>query len=245
MANLKTKVYFGGFELTEDFLAVDVSRPYPAHDVETREVSGRDGAMIVESRLEPIEIGMTLVCKYNERHRRREAMRRLMEALDVDSPARLEFSDDMGLWYEAVPNGGGDRASWFMAEGVELGFLVPDPVMWGESRKVAVPSGGTVSVRVGGTRPARPVISATGAARSSGNVWGVTDVTTGAFTRVSLGASTHTVEIDCEEHTCRVDGALRAATLTSDYLALSPGVHSLRMDGTASGATIEFVERWL
>lgn len=177
---------------------------------------------------------------------RRAKLRTLASWLDVNTPRKLEIGDDSGLYYMAVPSGEAPMSRYVNAASVEVTFVAVDPIAYGEERTVNVPSGGSVTFEVGGTYPTGPTITAAGAIRNSSSlVWGLR-IDDGDFIHVATGSSTSKpVEIDCGARTLAVDGAASVPTLDSDWLALAPGQHVLRMDQGTGAATVRFRERWL
>lgn len=237
-------VVFDGHDLTELFLVTDVSRPWPSMSASASD-NPAGGSFLTGLRRSAAEVSMTLYA-FGTTSERREAERELASWLDVDGPRELAFGDDGGLCYMAVPSGAGEPKGFASAESSSLTFLVPEPVMLGDSMSVTVVAGSPATAGVGGTAKARPTIVATGAVRdSSTGLWGVRDTASGSFVRVALPtASPSSVTIDCERRTATVNGQSALVTLDSDWLELAPGAHALAVDGTGS-ATLTWRERWI
>lgn len=245
MSELRTKVIWDGHNLSDDFIITDVQRGFPVQVAETQSVPGRDGAFLTSSQLPPLEIAMTLTAHGGTRGERREKMHRLMSWLDVNEPRRLEFTDDGGKFYEAVPSGGGERIGHFRAEGVTVSFVALEPAMYGKMVSVTVPSGGTATFRVGGNYRTRPVIEAASAVRGTSNLWGIR-LDGGDYIRLRLGTSSaRNVYIDCDTREAYDAGAATLPTLDSDWLEMEPGNHVISMDVGTGAATVRFFERWL
>ena len=239
------KAYFNGIELTERFLLSDLSRPIPGTDVETVGVSGRDGVLIKSVKLLPGAVSFTLWPHWMNESELREAVRELAAIMAVKEPAKLEFSDDDGLYYMAIPNDVMAVREFVDAFAVDCAFILPSPAMYGVERTVTVPSGGSVTFNVGGTYPTKPVITANATRNSSSQVWGIR-LDERDFIHIATGsASARTVAVDCNERTCVVNSSVSMITLDSDWLELEPGMHTLRMDNGTGAATVTFRERWL
>lgn len=238
-------VIWDGHDLTDFFIVSDVVRPSPSRRLSTQKVPGRDGSVVRESTWGDLSITMTVSTFAHGHAKRREELRRLMGWLDVEEPRRLEFADDGGLYYEAIPSNGGKRSDWLNADSIDLKFLVPSPAMFGQTKTVTVPSGGTVSFEVGGTYPTAPTIVAASAVRGTSNLWGLR-LDSGDFLRWQLASSApRAIACDCETREATVAGALALPTLDSDWLSLEPGQHTLAMDVGTGAAVVSWVERWL
>ena len=232
---------FDGHDITDGFVMSALSRPRPVRVARAVEVDGMRGSALTASGYGPIEVEMRLAA-VGDPASRRERVDRLMAGLDVGEARPLSFSDDAGRYYMAVPSGGGAVAHTAWSDEVSLVFLVPDPARYGAERSVALASGSTATVRVGGNTEAALRVAAT-AARASGGVWGVT-CDGGDAVKVEMGSGAHSVEIDCERRTAAVDSQAAVPTLASDWIAMAPGTHQISMTGTGA-ATAMWTERWL
>lgn len=246
-------VTFDGHDLTERFLVTDVSRPWPSLSASTTD-NPAGGSFLAGLRREAAEVSVTLYA-FGSTSERREAARELASWLDVDGPSELAFGDDGGLCYMAVPSGTDAPRSFVDAESVSVTFLVPEPVMLGERGRAqaympmsVTEVDGPVSpvVMVGGTAPARMIITSEDASRDpSTGLWGVR-LDDGGYARVEIPVSApSSVTIDCVERTATVNGAPALLTLDSDWLEMSPGRHVIKLDEGSGTADVSWRERWL
>lgn len=246
-------VVFDGHDLTELFIVTDVSRSWLSLSANvTDNPSG--GAFLMGLRRKAPEVSMTLYA-FGSTSERREAAHVLASWLDVDGPRELAFGDDGGLVYMAVPSGTDAPKSFADAESASVSFLIPEPVMLGETGRAqaymplsVTESHGPVSpvVMVGGTAPARMVITSEDASRdSSTGLWGVR-LDDGDYARVEIPVSTpSSVTIDCTARTATVNGSPALLTLDSDWLEMSPGRHVISLDEGHGTADVSWRERWL
>lgn len=245
-------VTFDGHDLTERFLVTDVSRPWPSLSANVAD-NPAGGSFLKGLRREAAEVSMTLYA-FGSTSERREAARELASWLDVDGPRELAFGDDGGLVYMAVPRGTDAPKSFADAESASVSFLVPEPVMLGERGRAqaympmsVTEVDGPVSpvVMVGGTAPARMVITSEDASRDpSTGLWGVR-LDDGGYARVEIPVPTpSSVTIDCVERTATVNGAPALLTLDSDWLEMSPGRHVIKLDEGHGTADVSWRERW-
>lgn len=246
-------VVFDGHDLTELFTVTDVSRPWPSLSASTTD-NPDGGSFLMGLRREASEVSMTLYA-FGSTSERREAAHVLASWLDVDGPRELSFGDEGGLVYMAVPSGADATKSFADVESVPVTFLVPEPVMLGERGRAqaympmsVTEHDGPVSpvVMVGGTAPARMVITSEDASRDpSTYLWGVR-LDDGGYARVEIPVSTpSSVTIDCGERTATVNGSPALLTLDSDWLEMSPGRHVIRLDEGHGTADVSWRERWL
>lgn len=119
--------------------------------------------------------------------------------------------------------------------------LTADPVAYAEYSTAANLAAGANVVTIEGSHPARPVFRLTPSGASA--VPAVADGSTGqALTLASAPGEGKAVVLDCEARTATVDGATARVTLESDWLALTPGTHTLRLTGCKG--TIGYRGRW-
>lgn len=246
-------VTFDGHDLTEIFLVTDVSRPWPSLSASTTD-NPAGGSFLAGLRREAAEVSVNLYA-FGSTSERRDAARALASWLDVDGPRELAFGDDGGLCYMAVPSGTDAPRSFVDAESVSVTFLAPEPVMLGERGRAqaympmsVTEFAGPVSpvVMVGGTAPARMVITSEDASRDpSTGLWGVR-LDDGGYARVEIPVSApSSVTIDCVERTATVNGAPALLTLDSDWLEMPPGRHVIKLDEGHGTADVSWRERWL
>lgn len=243
---MRTQVIFDGVNLSDQFEITDVSRPDPELEAETRDVPGMDGVIIAGANLSSTTIEMTLTAVGKTKAERTEAMHALTALLNqTDELRKLVFTDEGGLYRMALPISGGSRKGWFNAESKHVVFSVPDPVLFGAERSATIPSGGTASIHVGGTYKTRPRITASAASRASNGIWGIR-LDGGEYSNVAIPTSTaSSVIIDAATREVRIAGSPAMITLSSDWLELEPGEHTLAMTQGTGAAVIEWQERWL
>lgn len=241
--NQRTRVVFDGHVLTDYFLVGNPELPMPSPTASMRDVAGMDGAVPDGQRLQQVELAVTVSAWEDSRSDRRALMSMLWQWLRVDEPKPLQIGDEP--YWLAIPSGGGDMEHFANADAVEVRFVAADPVRYGTTRSAAIPSGGSVSIHVGGNYPTRPRITAVAAVRASNGLWGIR-LDDGDYSNVSIPpASAPAVVIDAFTREVRVAGAPAMITLASDWLELEPGEHTLAMTQGTGAAVIEWTERWL
>lgn len=239
-----SQYYFNGVNLGAYGIINNLVRPMPPRRIDTAEISGKDGTVIRNSRLDQIEISMLLWITDLLPSERRDIIHEIAGHLMVDAVKPLQFDDDDGLYYLAMPKGDIQPIYYPTALCIPLVFLAPDPVMYGQSVAVTVSSGSSVSFNVGGNYPTYPQISSSNAVRGSGNVWGLA-LEDGTYSCVLLNdASSHSVSINAGSRAVTVDNTPNMITLSSDWLDFTPGNHAIAMSGTGT-ATVSWTERWL
>lgn len=205
----------------------------------------RNGAVLIGRRWGETKVSFTIAAQ-GSASERRLALSTLGSWLDVDEPKKLVLPDTPTWYYLAIPDGSLDLKRAIKAESTVITFTLTDPIAYDSTEKtVTVPSGGSVSVNIGGTYPTRPTISATAVRNSTSLVWGV-KLDNADFVHVATGSSSGRVTvIDCDARTVTVSSNPAILTLDSDWLELSPGTHTLTMDNGTGAATVKYRERWL
>ena len=238
-------VSYGGVVLTDLFEVIGIRKPY-SHEAETVSVSGRDDLIVRDTRLRGPAVTLRFVAGPRTRAQLHEARRQIGSLLASREPKRLQFGDDGGLYYMALPNGTPDWAQFSRTGRMDVQFLVPSPAMYGTERVATVPSGSYVDITVDGTYPTRPTITASSAVRNSTSlVWGLV-LDSAGYIHVETGSSSaRSVTLDCEARTCRVSNSIRVPTLDSDWFEFAPGSHRVRMDNGTGAAVLRWQERWL
>ncbi len=203
------------------------------------------GAMVLGRRWDVSSVSFAIVA-HGTASARRNAFSTLGSWLNVDAPKKLVLPDTPDRYYMAIPDGSLDLERGILGEKTRIAFKLADPVAYSaQETTVTVPSGGTLTFDVGGTFPAKPRIQATAVRNSSSLVWGVR-LDEGDFVHVATGNSAgRVVVVDCDARTVTLSGNAHIMTLDSDWLELSPGSHTLRMDNGTGAATVKFRERWL
>lgn len=241
---MRNSITFDGTTLTSTLVASNVKRPPSNRSISTKQIPGMDGAVVTGAVSQSSTVSMTLTCFNRDHDSRRDTARWLRSILQTDEPARLAFSDDGGRYYLAMLQKIGetdriDATSW------DVTFSVPDPILYGQDVSATVPSGGSVSIEVGGTYPAALRVTASAAVRGSSGFWGVR-LDGGDYMRVALGSDTsRSIDMDSAGATVYVAGDPALMTLDSDWIMLEPGTHTLAMDQGTGAATASWTERWV
>lgn len=247
-------ITFDGHRLNDLFYVGEATVGLPSVEHEVADM--RRGATWRSRRVTTCEVSVTLVAKPVRGQRPRAAVSTLLSWLDADGPRWLTLSSDDGLRRLVVPTGAptgeGD-------EDVTVTFLQLDPYLYGEARSARIPSGGTsVTFDVGGDAPTMPTIACgyVTALHSENYVWQLEHAADGTRTGVQIAdpdayadtTKRAAVSIDCTSRAVTVNNATAMLTLSSDWLELTPGVHTLREvnGGHISGSevTISWTERW-
>lgn len=242
---MRTQVVFDGHNLTNLFAVSDLRNSLLPRNIGTEDVPGRDGSLFTGATLSARTITLTLTIIDRSITGRQAAERLLASILAVDEPRPLSISIDGGLYYMAIPHADSEGSRYRNATSYEVVFEVPDPVAYGETKTITVPSGGSVTFTVGGTYPTMPTISAPAAANGSGGFWRLR-LEDGSYLLATIpsGVSSAPVIADCEKRTLKVNGNVALLVPDADWLVFEPGEHTLEMTGTGA-ATVVFTERWL
>lgn len=237
---------YDGVDLASTFEVLEVEIPAIAPvTADLRQAAGLDGAAFAGSKLGPLEITVTarIATAIIDPRDIQRTWADAVAAIRKTEPKPLYLVEGRyrnAILVEDTPL----EFATYSATG-KLKFACPDPVSFGTSRSVTVPSGGSVTFEVGGTYPAAPYISASAVRDSSSQVWGLR-LDSADFIHVATGsASARAVRIDCAKRTLTVASAAKLPTLDSDWLSLPPGSHTLQMDNGTGAATVTFAERWL
>ena len=241
---MATSVKFNGVELTTKYLVVNVTRPYPSLTLDTRTVPGRDGSILLGAQYAPLEINMELVARGGTHASRRAALRTLMSTLNVTEPKRLEFGDDGGKYYLAIPANNGKPENWINADAMQLTFYAADPVMYsGDSRATATYASSKYTVT--GTYKTGLYITVAGAQPGTSGYFGLrlNDVD---IIKIPLLSGSHAVVVDCDTRTITVDNVATLPTIDSDWFVVDPGKHKVvSYIGSKSSMTVQYWPRWL
>lgn len=234
---------FDGHDLTTLANCGDPRFSFAPFDPKAETVEGADGSKVLGGRVGAGSVTIAMAV-FGTAQQRREKLSTLASWLDVDEPKRLVMPDT-SWYYMAVPSGGFEVDANINPYMFDMEFMLADPIAYGEQRTATVPSGGSVNITVGGTAETYPTVTASAAVRnSSSQVWGIR-LDEGGFVHVATGSSSaRSVSLDCGARTCKVAGVTSLPTLDSDWLVLSPGTHTLRMDAGTGAATVTWRERW-
>lgn len=238
-------VTFNGTDLSEHFYIGQVIRPLPDYQPQTSETSALRGSIFRSSELGSVTLTVPLAAKVTDGFTARDCLTWLTGVLDVSEPKRLTFSDEQGRYRLAVPTGSFSPNDDLGYGTVDITFLQPDPAAYGETRTATIPSGGSVTIDVGGNTYTYPALRASAVRNASSLVWGVR-LDNADFIHVATGsASARSVVIDNEKRLMTVAGAVSLPTLDSDWLALTPATHTLANDQGTGATTVTWIERWL
>ena len=233
---------FDGHDLGGLFTVAEVARTVAVFEPTTADVPGRDGALVTGTRAMPVDVIVTLWPKAATHEGRLSSLRTLAAWLAVDEPKALALSDEGGLWRMAMPADTADLTAYVDAASVGVTFRCFDPVLFGEEVSVTVPSGGSLTVEVGGTAPTWPTVSAESARDGSSGYWRLTlDGQTNLD--ADTGSATVPVTADCERRVLTVNNSVQMLRPAADWLRLTPGSHRIVMNGTGA-ATLTWRERW-
>lgn len=235
-------VMWDGEELSAGWVFVsDRHEQLLPRNVTTIDVPGRDGAIFggVTQAVRQLTLSLYVLGRSDERA---EHVRELAARLAVDEPRPLRFGDE--LTRMAIPNADVMSTVYFDAEGwVDVTFECPDPWLYGEVMTETLPSGGTLSITVGGTAPTWPTITANATGGSQGS-WIVTlEDGTGIYAAIPSG-TTHALTADCGARTLVVNEGVAMLPPSYDWPRLTPGTHTLTMAQGTGDATVTWVERW-
>lgn len=245
----RSKTICGDIVLEDmDIVVERVHDDPPAARADTVDVPGRDGTVLREITYEPRNI--TLECRvFGKRWEDFETIRdSLVTNLMSRGELRLSLRTHPGEYYMAYLASitEGDRVGGTGIGYLELAFVATDPLRYGTVRTAEVPSGGSVTVLVGGNQPAPVSVSSENAVRSSGSlVWGIRADEVD-FMHVPTGHQDGVkVTIDAADRSCTVINGTSMITLDSNWLVLAPGRHEVRMDEGTGAATLTWQERSL
>lgn len=243
----QSKTICGDLVLEE--LGIVVERVHdepPSARASTEDVPGRHGTLLREITYEPRTI--TLECRaFEKRWEDFELLRdKLVTHLFTGGEVKLVVRSHPLEHYMAYLNSltEGDRIGGTGIGYLELEFIAPDPWRYGETHSVTVPSGGSVTFRVGGNMPATISLSASAAVRNGAStLWGVR-FDEGDFMHIATGSSSsRSVNIDGAKRTAKIQNATAMISIDSDWVTLSPGRHTARMDEGTGAATLTWQER--
>lgn len=211
----------------------------PEVSVTTASVPGKTGTSFQKVDLNELQISVRMRLKASVGDDLAELRHMLAERLYAAIPEMLVLDDEPTRYYLATTSGSSDMDRISPSASVELTFLCPDPIAYGQSR--TSPMTTSANIKVGGTWPTKPTITAKPAA---GSYYKITNYTTGEFVQINRTFNgTETVVIDCEHEQANVNGVNAAVTIASDYFAMSPG--AIRLTANNGTATVEWIERWL
>ena len=243
---MRERVTFNGVTISDFFEVAGVTRPLVGRVNTTTEVSGMDGNRITGSVMMPNRLIVSFVMGERDSTERREAVRNLTSMLHTTELAPLMFASDNGLYYMAILDGEVPIQEHVRSGIVEVNFVTESPALYGETRTVTVPSGGSVRIYVDGVYVTYPKISGSVNGSSSASYqWGLRLDERDYMRMVTGSTSARLVTMDCEKRLATLSGAVKLPTLTSDWFELSPGFHTIRNDIGSGASTVTWQERWL
>ena len=143
---------YNGYDLTAHVAVTSVSRSIlPSRRLNRQELPGADGELAVASGLDSLEIKVACSLKASTLEEVSSRRRMLSAELLSGGAAQLILPDEPHLWLVAIYEGGAELSRNANMPSMELTFLVPDPVAYGEERRVSIDGSGSISV--GGTAP--------------------------------------------------------------------------------------------
>lgn len=232
-------IRFDGNDLSPYMLVTDVKRQVvPKRRITQTQVPGMDGALVSSVELDAIELTVSGCITRRLMSDVAQARRMLASCLKSAVPSPLVLPDDPTTYLMALYEGGAEPSKLAYVPDVELTFLCADPVAYGTHRSVS--ASGTTSFRVGGSYPARPVVTVK---PPSGSQWQITNVLTGDYVRVVASfTGSQTLVLDMGLERCTINGTDHAVDITSDFFSIEGNASLMVSGGTA---TVEWDERWL
>lgn len=230
---------FNGVDLDQYVSVSSVSRRVsPARRLTQTSVPGRNGDLVRADGFESDEITVTAYLRSQSVEGTAKTARALAAALESAEPRPLTLPDEPWDYVLAIYEGGAELSRNAHRPSVDLAFLVPDPVAYGQRRTKEVEGSGVIAP--GGTYRTWPVVTATPPA---GSYWQVTNVGTGEYVRVEAEfTGAQEVVVDMGLQRCTVNGYDHAVDVRSDFFALDGTCEVLLSGGSA---TFEWDERWL
>lgn len=230
---------FGGTDLTDYVSVLNVDRAVGASlDIDETEVPGMDGCLVSSARIEAFTVKVQCLMHASD-PADVEADRRILAAvLAPGKSGRLVLPESCGLSFAAVCKGGAELSRLRQHPGVDLEFLVTDPVAYGARRTASVAGTGTVGN--GGTAPACPVVTCVPAT----SPWRIANTATGEYVQVAgTFNGKKRLKLDMALERATVDGADVPVTVGSDFFALAGGA-ATGITVSSGSATLEWEERW-
>lgn len=249
---MSNTIFFDGHDLGSIFVVDgEVTRTLTPWEPTLIDVGGMDGRLVGGTHAAALEVKVRLHAMDGTRGQRQERLRTLAAWLAVDGPRALSLADEGGRYRMALPTGAPSVTPHINGDTVEVTFVCPDPILYGEPKTVTVPGTGTKSLTftVGGTAPTRPTVAVSVVNDEADTYWkmALDDGSYVVYYPVYSGApSTDAVTIDCGARVMRHGSAVIALPLAADWIELTPGEHTLTISGTAASgdATVTYRERW-
>lgn len=246
-------VLFDGHELGSLFLVEwHVERELTAWQPDIVDAPGAIGSLWGGTQAQPVSVSMELTIIDKSRDGRQEALRTLAGWLAVDSPRVLQLGDEGGRYRMAAPTGNAGVSALLDADTVQIGFICPDPRLYGRLREIFVPvNGGPVTFAVGGTAPTMPTLSTLISATGADQYWraALEDGSYVIMQPLTYGTSLDydTIVVDCASRVMKSRNVVRMLPPSADWLVLTPGEHTLTVTSDSGGETetlVSWREMW-
>lgn len=237
-------ISFDGHNLEDLFFVGEPEYDILPSETEFEDVPGRDGSVPKGHRWGRPSVSFTLVASGTPEERR-DKFSVLGAWVNVDGARPLVIPDTPDRYYLASHVGSLNPQRYIGDEAARITFELAEPAAYGRSETIAVPSGGTVDINVGGTYPTHVSIRGTVRRDPLTGLWGLR-LDEGKHIQVETGSDDpRAIAVDTELCTCSVAGTACLPTLDSDWLELWPGPHSLRNDLGTGEVAVTWTERWL
>ena len=241
---MREDVVFDGIRLSDYFEVASAVVSNLNVSTQTQDVSGMDGTVVTGSKVASREITVYLVLEDGDVSERKEQLRELFGMLDTTEEHPLYVESDNGRYYMAKLDGEQAVIDKPHIGRVALRFLAPSPYLHGERQSVTVPSGGSVTFKVGGTRITYPRVQGTATRDATTGMWGLR-LDNADVMRVPMAVSQATVDIDCNAMTVKVNGSSAMIDPTSYWFELSAGTHTIQNFLGTGSCTVEWETIWL
>lgn len=230
---------FDGTDLTDYVTVHSVTRLVgPGREWTEAAAPGSDGSYVSGVRLKAYEAEVRCLMRAAAPDEVELDRRVIARALSSREPKPLVLPGMGGASLMALYKGGDELSRLGQHPDFTLTFLVTDPVARGARRTASV--AGSATVAVGGTAPARPVVTC----RPTKSPWRITNVSTGEFVEVSGPFDGNaTVTLDMAAERCRIGTGDAPVSLGSDFFAMEGGGH-VRLSVSSGRAELEWEERW-
>lgn len=242
----KLPLLFNGYDLTT-YCKVNYSWAVMSDsEVYMYEAQGRTGGIYLGHRLKPRVIPVMLKLDVQTIAEMNEAIDWLGTVLNVTSPVAIVFPHQPNRTYYGMWSGGTSLDNLRQTGKLEGEIVCPYPFGYGVAKTITVPSGGSVTLQVGGQVPASYGFSVT-ATRGTSNLWSL-QLDSKDYIRYVVPTASGTKITLSEKlggYVSTVANNSAIPTLDSNYFVLSPGSHLLKNDIGTGATTFTYTERWL
>lgn len=235
-------ITYGDVNLSQYFVGIEISRSViPDVNVETLDVPGMNGTVLMGYRLSPLEI--TVVGTLNAKTASEVSAIRhaLASALIPEGTKPLVLPDDPSVRYHAIPTGSVSLSRNNQYPRATITFLVPDGCGVGQLRTASL-SSVYQTIDVGGNVPTWPIIrvntpSGTGTVTQKTEY--ANDPAGTRETSFTVSCTNPSTPVDCQNES----GYAASFSLTSDFQPLDPrNTCSVKAN---NGGTMQWFERWI